>query len=1137
MWAMERQSTHKKFKIIMSILATFAMISILMPIGNSSGFTEIKTRGVDGWVDVVEDEGSFFIDNNHDMIISYDNEKDSISFGESYDPYYDLGPQIRKAVDRAPQWMNDTLVWSFINIYSQYRMKYAEILLNESIDYRYMDEIAFTLAYMPSTFMNYMRVEGKYLWENAHMMYTVSDDVSYATISDYNRSDGQHSTITYRTPTGNVTVPEEIYYWYVVMPKIGHDNLEYMDPDTRDFAFSYEGGEFWRTWLYYNNDTGYPLLKDYLANETNLWNGTRDLDNNGAIGALTRWEMKSVVFDMPPVRKINPIYVYKNHMGMCGENAYILAAAAKIALVPTVMTMTWEGGHSWNDFWEMGWHQWEAYSGQIDNPSFEGPYGGISAFFSTNPDFSQFSLNRYYTSTSNLTVKVTDQEGIPVDGVMVKLHSYPAQNVDGSLNLIANLTDVNGETTFEIGTGFSYYVNYRAPIGGPPDQNAPAIFACTTSTPGADHVFNLTLPGKMPLKANYSKTKEATYGLRFNLTAEDIDHLTNFYEDDMNFNVKIWKGYEDITRLSVLFLDDQNFQLYKQGKKFYPGGVLNLTEGTKGSIILKYQKWNILVSGKSAPLTRTFASLNINVSKSLSTPEARIISPVEESIFSVVETIYFEGILDYMMDSYDDYSFKWVLRENSSVLSHERSFRMSLDAGDHVVDFEVWKDGQLCSTSVVSFNVFQPNRPPSAVITSPEDNSEFDHGTEVEFSAEGAFDPDEDILTFKWRELGVEGDLSDKKEFTSVFGTGYHIVELVVSDGRGAFDKKQVRFTVKAQVFPPVPMIINPSPGLTVYENEWFELNATGTYDLDADDLDYTWISSLDGIISRSMVEYVHLSVGDHLIELQVSDGIFTESLFVNVTVMEKIEHNDLEPVSIILSPNDRVEYYVSDLIEFDATASYDPDGNVDLLFEWRLDDDILSKEVLFHTSIPEGIHQIQLSVISRGVYSNSTINITVVDRAPIMNVRVIEALRLDGETIDVIAMENITFDGSGCNDPDGSELSFFWSIDGTVTSDGEIFTHNFDPGDYHILLTVVDEGGKASSLSLNITSNLKVEPEPEEPDDDEEGNDGKTAKGKIGILWLIAPLIGLLIILCLLIFVVIRHRKGRGEEIKKTEE
>jgi hypothetical protein len=459
---------------------------------------------------------------------------------------------------------------------------------------------------------------------------------------------------------------------------------------------------------------------------------------------------------------------------------------------------------------------------------------------------------------------------------------------------------------------------------------------------------------------------------------------------------------------------------------------------------------------------------------------------------------------------------------------------MPLEADDHIIDLEVWRNGEVVSTSMVRFNVYQPNRPPTAVIASPIYNGEYAFENAVEFSAEGSSDPDEDTLTFEWKLMENDQILSEKMEFSAKFETGVHWVELSVSDGKGLLAIEQVRFIILDPVHPPVPMITSPSPGLTVFEDEWIELDASGTIDPDEDDLDYKWISSLDGIISRYMVDSVHLSIGDHLIELQVSDDDFTRSLFVNVTVMEKIEIIDLAPVSIILSPNERVEYYVSDQIEFDASASYDPDGTSDLAFQWRVDGEILSREMTFSTSLREGDHQIKLTVKSGGLVSNSSLNITVIDRVPIMKVSVNGTIWFDGEAINVTSTEKITFDGSGCEDPDGSDLYHFWSINGAVINDSELFVHTFEPGVYLVQLSVVDEGGKVSTHSLHVTSTKRVEPNIEEPEVEDKDNEGK---GTFQPLWLIIPLSGFLIILFAFIFLFVRNRRNKDQQMEKVPE
>ena len=318
---------------------------------------------------------------------------------------------------------------------------------------------------------------------------------------------------------------------------------------------------------------------------------------------------------------------------------------------------------------------------------------------------------------------------------------------------------------------------------------------------------------------------------------------------------------------------------------------------------------------------------------------------------------------------------------------------------------------------------------------------------------------------------------------------------------------------------------------LTVFENDWIELNATRSHDPDGDDLDYRWISSLDGVISRYMVDIVHLSVGDHLIELQVSDDVFTVSLNVNVTVKEKVEIIDLEPVSIIISPKESVKYFVSDQIEFNASASYDPDGISELFFEWRVDGEIVSREMTFHKDLREGGHKIELSVNSGGLMSNSTLFITVIDREPIMEVSVNGTIWFDGESIEVASDDDITFDGSECKDPDGGALSFFWTINGTMISDSEIFIHSFESGLYLVHLTVVDEGGNVNTFSLHINSKEDVEPVMEEPISSGGGKEGKG----FSLIW---SLIGSFLIISLIVgisvFLFVIYKKNRDGNVQK---
>lgn len=61
----------------------------------------------------------------------------------------------------------------------------------------------------------------------------------------------------------------------------------------------------------------------------------------------------------------------------------------------------------------------------------------------------------------------------------------------------------------------------------------------------------------------------------------------------------------------------------------------------------------------------------------------------------------------------------------------------------------------------------------------------------------------------------------------------------------------------------------------------------------------------------------------------------------------------------------------------------------------------------------------------------------------------------------DVSVGETVTFDGTGSSDPDGDEIEFIWTIDGTMTTHEPNFTYSFtESGTHTIVLQVKDENG-----------------------------------------------------------------------------
>ena len=127
-------------------------------------------------------------------------------------------------------------------------------------------------------------------------------------------------------------------------------------------------GQFWRDFLFAYADSGYPVLKDQLAGCQTLWEGNVDSRTNGAVGILTQWILDVMDFGSGAERPIQPVRIYRKHLGRCGEHADITAAAARAALIPTNSASAIDNDHTWNEFWDRRWIAWEPVNVYVDAP-------------------------------------------------------------------------------------------------------------------------------------------------------------------------------------------------------------------------------------------------------------------------------------------------------------------------------------------------------------------------------------------------------------------------------------------------------------------------------------------------------------------------------------------------------------------------------------------------------------------------------------------------------------------------------------------------------------------------------------------------------------------------------------------------
>ncbi|MEM2870296.1 MAG: PKD domain-containing protein [Thermoplasmata archaeon] len=115
-------------------------------------------------------------------------------------------------------------------------------------------------------------------------------------------------------------------------------------------------------------------------------------------------------------------------------------------------------------------------------------------------------------------------------------------------------------------------------------------------------------------------------------------------------------------------------------------------------------------------------------------------------------------------------------------------------AGQHKVKVVV-SDGELSDSYEWLVTVDNWNRAPEPVIDSPRERLEYIEGEQIQFSAVSSSDPDEEELTYVWK----EGDtvLSSEAQFQTALPRGLHTIVLEVTDVMGAKNSTSVRVRVR----------------------------------------------------------------------------------------------------------------------------------------------------------------------------------------------------------------------------------------------------------------------------------------------------------------------------------------------------
>ncbi|MEA3312229.1 MAG: FlgD immunoglobulin-like domain containing protein [candidate division WOR-3 bacterium] len=412
---------------------------------------------------------------------------DALTLADTLAPDYGLTADAEAAVEAAPAWMRPDLTDNLMQLMSTKQNALAEMILNPT-DPRLRDEIAFQAAHISP--LHLMTMNLSVITSNLDSLFAIDNDLQYVEIVDYGNpatDDDYYSTTRYTAHEGgsDVTfeIPYEIYYWYVIMPRI-----------TDEFPkIIYE--RFWREFLYYDNGTTsytanpagdpYPLLRDVLDDITYVWDGEKhvwpsDRDTTSdmcALDAVGWWTSRVLPRSATMPRPIQPSEIAVDHDGNCGECQDLFCAGLRTGLIPALGTMNINEDHVWNAFWwpldyaspdEGVWYECQVDLGggvthaADSNTSYDDDRTGstkhCSMIWNWRPDGFQWSTIEMYSDYCTLTVTVYDTAGNPVPNADVKLSSegwHTIQKYKG----FSGITDRDGIFTTTLGEEQNYYAS------------------------------------------------------------------------------------------------------------------------------------------------------------------------------------------------------------------------------------------------------------------------------------------------------------------------------------------------------------------------------------------------------------------------------------------------------------------------------------------------------------------------------------------------------------------------------------------------------------------------------------------------------------------------------------------------------
>jgi len=287
------------------------------------------------------------------------------------------------------------------------------------------------------------------------------------------------------------------------------------------------------------------------------------------------------------------------------------------------------------------------------------------------------------------------------------------------------------------------------------------------------------------------------------------------------------------------------------------------------------------------------------------------------------------------------------------------------------------------------------------------------------------------------------------------------------------------RFVTMGENLPPVAIAIPEIQHVYVGEEAWFD--GILSYDPDGYIVNYSWDFG-DGTFGNGIwVTHNYTTVGTYNVTLTVTDNSgATDSDSVLVIVEDGgPPPGNIPPVAIAEPPFQMVN--VEEEAWFSGNWSFDPDGYI-VSYDWDFGDGTNGTGITTtHIYTSPGCYIVTLTVTDNNGATDTDTVMVMVQEPPIPNRSPVADA---GKDRFASPLEELTFNGNGSFDLDGTIVSYLWDFGDGFTAGGMVVKHTYtDYKTYIVTLEVVDDEGATDTetcivfVEIQNSSEEKMEP------------------------------------------------------------